>query len=59
MGASVIDSVERTRHIKEGDLLPTNLDHLPVTWRNLISLSYLELLRLFQQATSGSCAREG
>jgi hypothetical protein len=41
MGASVIDSMERALHIKEGNLLATNLDHLPLTGNDLISLRYL------------------
>ena len=41
MGTSVIDSMQRTLHIKEGDLLATNLDHLPLTGNYLISLRYL------------------
>src|SRR3989442_3057263 len=41
MGASVIDSIERALHIKESNLLVTNLDHLPLTGNNLISLRYL------------------
>src|SRR6266545_5310058 len=41
MGTSIIDSMERTLHIKEGDLLATNLDHLPLTRNNLIRLRYL------------------
>jgi hypothetical protein len=41
MGASAIDSIERALHIKESNLLVTNLDHLPLTGNNLISLRYL------------------
>src|SRR6266498_209941 len=41
MGTSVIDSIERTLHIKEGDLLATNLDHFPLTGNNFIRLRYL------------------
>jgi hypothetical protein len=41
MATSIIDSMERTLHIKEGDLLATNLDHLPLPRNNLIGLRYL------------------
>jgi hypothetical protein len=40
MGASIIDSMEEPSTLK-GDLLATNLDHLPLTGNNLSRLRYL------------------